>query len=94
LKEGKVTLPLIYALESAGAEGERLVHTVLEERGFDTVRPDQITDLVQRSGALERTRSAALDFAQRAKACLNGNATGDYGRALRTVPDFILERDN
>ena len=39
LKEGKVTLPLIYALESAGAEGQRLVHTVLEEKGFDTVRP-------------------------------------------------------
>ena len=93
LKEGKVTLPLIYALESDGAAGKRLVRTVLEERGFDSVRPEQITALVQESGALDRTRAAALDFAARAKACLNGN-TSDFGRALRTVPDFILDRDN
>jgi octaprenyl-diphosphate synthase len=94
LKEGKVTLPLIYALESDGAAGKRLVRTVLEERGFDSVRPEQITALVHESGALERTRMAALDFAARAKACLNGNANSDFGRALRAVPDFILDRDN
>jgi octaprenyl-diphosphate synthase len=94
LKEGKVTLPLIYALESAGTEGRRLVQTVLEEKGFESVRPEEITALVQESGALDRTRNAAHDFAQRAKACLNGNATSDFGRALRTVPDFILDREN
>ena len=94
LKEGKVTLPLIYALESDGAAGKRMVHTVLEEKGFESVRPEQITALVHESGALDRTRAAAHDFATRAKACLNGNGTSDFGRALRTVPDFILDRDN
>ncbi len=94
LKEGKVTLPLIYALESAGKEGQRLVHTVLEEKGFESVRPEEITSLVHKSGALDRTRTAAHDFARRAKACLNGNANSDFGRALLAVPDFILDRDN
>ncbi len=94
LKEGKVTLPLIYAMESDNGAGKILVRTVLEEKGFETVRPEQITALVHETGALERTRAAALDFAARAKACLNGNATSDFGRALRTVPDFILDRDN
>jgi octaprenyl-diphosphate synthase len=55
LKEGKVTLPLIYALESDGATGKRLVQTVLEEKGFDSVRPEEITALVHESGALERS---------------------------------------
>jgi octaprenyl-diphosphate synthase len=94
LKEGKVTLPLIYAMEAAGTASQRLVQTVLEEKGFETVRPEQITRLVRESGALDRTRAAAQDFAQRAKACLNGGAKADFGRALFTVPDFILERDN
>ena len=94
LKEGKVTLPLIYALESDGATGRRLVRTVLEEKGFDSVRPEEITALVHETGALDRTRTAAHDFAARAKACLNGNGISDFGRALRAVPDFILDRDN
>ena len=94
LKEGKVTLPLIYALESDGAAGKRMVRTVLEEKGFESVRPEQITALVHESGALERTRAAAQDFAARAKACLNGNGTSHFGRALRAVPDFILDREN
>jgi octaprenyl-diphosphate synthase len=94
LKEGKVTLPLIYALESDGASGRLLVAKVLEERGFDSVRPEQISALVEDSGALDRTRRLAHDFVGRAKASLNGAAASEYGRALLSVPDFILSRDN
>ena len=47
-----------------------------------------------RDGALDRARQLAGDYAARAKACLNGSATGDFGRALMAVPDFILDRDN
>jgi octaprenyl-diphosphate synthase len=97
LKEGKVTLPLIYALESAaengGAAGRRMVRTVLDEKGFVSVRPEEISALVRDSGALERTRQLAYDYAGRAKACLNGRGDTEYGRALRAVPDFILERE-
>ncbi len=94
LKEGKVTLPLIYALENGESGGRRMVATVLEEKGFQSVRPEQITALVCNSGALDRARQLACDFASRAKACLNGWVNSEYGRALLTVPDFILDRDN
>ncbi len=94
LKEGKVTLPLIYALESDGAAGRRLVAKVLEEKGFRTVRPEQITTLVHETGALDRARTLALDFAERAKASLNGKSNTEYGRALQSVPDFILSRES
>jgi octaprenyl-diphosphate synthase len=94
LKEGKVTLPLIFALESDGVVGHCLVRTVLEEKGFHTVRAEEISALVRDSGALERTRSLANDYASRAKACLNGHATSEFGRALFAVPDFILDREH
>ena len=97
LKEGKVTLPLIYALEGAskndGAEGRRMVRAVLDEKGFHSVRPEEISALVRNSGALERTRRLAHDYAGRAKACLNGKGETEFGRALRAVPDFILDRE-
>jgi octaprenyl-diphosphate synthase len=101
LKEGKVTLPLIFALQNgstqaaeAAAEKRRLVAKVLEERGFVTVRPDQITALVEETGALAHARSLARDYVSRAKACLNELPDSEYRRALMALPDFILERDN
>ena len=37
LREGKVTLPLIYALETADAEERKLVETVLADGNYDQV---------------------------------------------------------
>ena len=94
LKEGKVTLPLIYAMENGHREARELVARVLAEKEFNSVRPETIVSLVQDSGALDRARRLAHDCAQRAKACLNGHRDSEYARALATLPDFILEREN
>src|SRR6202035_155198 len=94
LKEGKVTLPLIYAMENGHRDARELVIQVLEEKEFNSVRPETLVALVQDSGALVRARELAHDYARRAKACLNGHANSEYGRALMTLPDFILSREN
>src|ERR1700686_1618273 len=52
LKEGKVTLPLIYALENGHRDARELVARVLEEKEFNSVRPETLVALVQDSGAL------------------------------------------
>ena len=93
IKEGKVTLPLIYAMENGHSEARELVARVLEEKEFVSVQPEKLVALVRDSGAFDRTRDLAHDYARRAKACLNGNGESDYGRALLTLPDFILERE-
>ena len=94
LKEGKVTLPLIYAMENGHRHARELVARVLEEKEFESVRRETIVMLVQESGALDRARNLAHDYARRAKACLNGRSDSEFGRALLTLPDFILEREN
>jgi octaprenyl-diphosphate synthase len=116
LKEGKVTLPLIFALENeagraesgtrapdakgngysffAPTEGRRLIAKVLEERGFLSVRPEEITRLVRETGALDRAAGLAREYAGRAKASLDELSDTEYRRALLAVPDFILEREN
>ena len=94
LKEGKVTLPLIYAMENGHREARELVARVLAEKEFHSVRPETIVSLVHDSGALDRARCLAQDYAQKAKSCLNGHRDSEYARALATLPDFILEREN
>jgi len=108
LKEGKVTLPLIFALETQGAghlaapdgnghtngDARRLIAKVLEERDFHSVRPEEITRLVRDTGALDRARKLAREYVSRAKECLKDLPDTEYRRALLAVPDFILEREN
>jgi octaprenyl-diphosphate synthase len=94
LKEGKVTLPLIYAMENGHREARKLIARVLEEKEFNSVRPETIVSLVRDSGALERARKLAHDYARRAKGCIDGRSDSEYARALLTLPDFILEREN
>jgi octaprenyl-diphosphate synthase len=103
LKEGKVTLPLILALQTASngngkghanGAGRELVAKVLEERGFINVRPEQITQLVRETGALDRAFAAARAYVARAKECLRELPDTEYRRALLAVPDFILDREN
>jgi octaprenyl-diphosphate synthase len=107
LKEGKMTLPLIFALQSNGthgiesegnghshADGRRLVAKVLEERDFRSVQPEEIAKLVQHSGAITRATRLAQDYVRLAKESLKELPDTEYRKALLAVPDFILERQN
>jgi len=104
LKEGKVTLPLIFALRNGASgngaahdghrSGRELVAAVLREKDFQSVRPEEITSLVRDSGALEHSRQLAIEYANRAKACLDVCKDSDYRRALLAIPDFILDRES
>src|SRR5271163_3642273 len=56
LKEGKVTLPLIYALESATPAERQQVEQVLGERAYDSVSFAEIYSIIDRRGGIQRTR--------------------------------------
>jgi octaprenyl-diphosphate synthase len=94
LKEGKVTLPLIYAIENGNTQGRKLVATVLAEKGFHSVHAEEITELVTSSGALDRARRLADAYAKKAKACVDVLPDSEYRRALLAVPEFILDRES
>jgi octaprenyl-diphosphate synthase len=93
LKEGKVTLPLVYALETATAAERKLVETVLANRSYDYVPFADILKLVERHGGVQRTRERAQQFTDRARQIVGDFPDNPYQRALFTLTDLVTERD-
>src|SRR5215471_13705743 len=56
LREGKVTLPLVYALEKANSSERALVETILRERNYDSVPFARILELLEKHRGIERVR--------------------------------------
>jgi octaprenyl-diphosphate synthase len=94
LREGKVTLPLIYLLRNCNPEEKSKVAGVLEEGGFHSVRFEEILEIIQRNGTLHAARSRAQQLGEAAKTCLSGFSDSPYKDALRSLADFIVERES
>ncbi len=93
LREGKVTLPLIYLLRNCRPGEAAKVSRVLAEGGFDSVRFLEILELFERYGTLRAARDKAQQFADLARGCLEDFADSQYRDVLRSLADFIVERE-
>jgi octaprenyl-diphosphate synthase len=90
LREGKSTLPLIIAMQR-GSPGQRQTIQRAIEHGEMNALAD-IVDIVRTTGALDATRVAASDEAERAIAALALLPTGPYRDALHDLAAQLLNR--
>jgi octaprenyl-diphosphate synthase len=93
LREGKVTLPLIYALESADIEERRLVETVLADGSYDQVPFGKILHILHRYQGLQRAQQRAEAFTEKARQIIGEFPDSPYQKALLAVTDLVTERD-
>jgi octaprenyl-diphosphate synthase len=93
LREGKLTLPVIFLLRRAGRAGAQMVEAVLADRGFDRVSREELVGLAREAGALDEARALAERYAEAARRDLAGFERSRYREALLSLPDFILARD-
>ncbi len=92
LKEGKLTLPVYFAISNGPPEDTVKVQKVLEERDFRSVDRAEILKLVQGSDGLDRTRKLADQYADRAIQLLEEFPPSLYRDAIIGIPEFILNR--
>src|SRR5215471_741069 len=93
LREGKLTLPLIYAMEDGSTKERDMIETVMRERGFKSVPRDEVLKVLTEHDALDRARATAKRYAAQAADALGVFADSRYRRALLSIPQFIIERD-
>jgi len=94
LREGKVTLPLIYALEDATAEERSMVEAVLKDANYDHVPFARILSMIERHHGFERVRERAQAFTDKARSIVTEFPESPYQRALTALTDLVTERDH
>jgi octaprenyl-diphosphate synthase len=94
LREGKVTLPLVYALERATPDERRMVETILRDRSYDAVPFKNILALLDKYDGIGRVKDRALNFTDKARAIMNEFPDSPYQRALVALTELITARDH
>src|SRR5580704_5240890 len=94
LREGKVTLPLIYALETAEPEERKLVETVLTDGNYDQVPFSKILQILNKHHGIERAHERASEFTEKARSIVAEFPNSPYQKALNAVTDLVTGRDH
>jgi len=93
LREGKVTLPLIYALAEGDSTDRALVERVLTDRSYANISFERVLDLLRRYRAIERARVRAQQFTDKARELISQFPDSPAQRALDAVTGLITDRD-
>ena len=80
LREGKPTLPLLVAMERAAPEERTLIRHAIEHG--EVTRLAEIVEIVRRTGALDATRDAARQEAEKARLSLSVLPPSPHREAL------------
>lgn len=94
LREGKVTMAVIHALQHCTPEERKLVEAVLEERAFVSVKHEQILEMLNRYGSISYAYEEAAKHAAAARKAICSFPDSEIKRALLSIPDFIVERNS
>lgn len=90
-REGKVTLPVVLALEAAdGTEREFWTRAIEGEQAEGDL--DTAITLLKKRGALDATLAAAREHAKTAQDALEIFPRNDYSKALSSLAEFVVER--
>jgi octaprenyl-diphosphate synthase len=93
LREGKVTLPVIYLLQRAGASARPIIERVVRERTVTTAEWQEIREMLAEHRATEAAYARAVEFATEAKRYLDVYPVSRERDLLLALPDYVLSRD-
>ncbi len=93
LREGKVTMAVIHALERCTPAERTKIETILRDRGFNGVTHAQVLDILQRYGSLDAATNHATQYAESARRAICHFPDSENKRALLWAPDFVVARE-
>jgi octaprenyl-diphosphate synthase len=93
LREGKVTMAVIHALERCTVEERAAIETILRDRAFNGVTHAQILEILQKYESLEAASACASRHAESARKAICTFPDSEIKRALLWAPAFVVARE-
>ena len=92
LREGKLTLPVIYALKQAPSGDRDIMINIIQNQDFSEADFETLTDLLKKYDGLRYTHDTAasyIDTAKKALTVFDPSATKD---TMLDIADYVLKR--
>jgi octaprenyl-diphosphate synthase len=92
IKEQKMTLPLIYALNHADNKQRKFIINTVKNHNTDTEKVRKVIAYVKQSGGIEYTVNKMKTYQQKALALLQDFKDNDARKSLELLVNYVIER--
>jgi octaprenyl-diphosphate synthase len=92
LKEKKITLPLIYALNQSDATERRKILKTIRQHHKDEKKVQEIIDWVAQKGGLEYARAKMMEFSEKALKLLDHYPESEVKPAMKALVEYTITR--
>ncbi|MBV9300951.1 MAG: polyprenyl synthetase family protein [Acidobacteriaceae bacterium] len=94
LREGKVTLPVIYALENASPDERHAIETVIADAAYEHLPFMRILQILEQHDAISRSYERAHAFTNTSRKLIAAFPESPAKRALQAIVDLVTDRDS
>ncbi len=92
-REGKVTLPLIFALQKATKEEKRKIRELLLKEDFEDKDFQMVKELIYKYKGIEAAKERIKEHGEKAKSALSVMPESREKEFLMELADFLMERE-
>lgn len=92
IREGKVTLPLLFALQHGGEEAEAYRRIILA-KDFTDEQVERLIDFAKANGGIEYAERRMMDYHEKAIEALDSLPDSPAKKALVDLADYIVYRE-
>ena len=92
IKEQKMTLPLIHALNNCTPKEKSWLINSVKKHNQDKKRVKEVISFVKENGGIEYTTTKMNDFKNKALAILRNYPDSEYKHSLLQMIDYVVER--
>ena len=93
IKEKKLTLPLIYAMNSVKKDKRKYYFNIVKNHSHETGKVNELMEFVKKSGGISYAEKVMLNYQIKALEILDEFPDNEAKKSLQLMLNYIIKRD-